>query len=74
MYHDNKLMYKFNIEKPIHALRFGLYGREDNTLVIVHGRGGAVTIKIMRRSVSSGAAVVLGRGEGLCCPSCVFSP
>ena len=51
MYHDNKMLYKFNVEKPVHAIRFGLYGREDNTLVIVHGRGGAITIKIMRRSV-----------------------
>eukprot|EP00603_Paraphysomonas_imperforata_P008422 CAMPEP_0114427968 /NCGR_PEP_ID=MMETSP0103-20121206/8665_1 /TAXON_ID=37642 ORGANISM="Paraphysomonas imperforata, Strain PA2" /NCGR_SAMPLE_ID=MMETSP0103 /ASSEMBLY_ACC=CAM_ASM_000201 /LENGTH=599 /DNA_ID=CAMNT_0001597133 /DNA_START=109 /DNA_END=1908 /DNA_ORIENTATION=- len=50
MYHDNKMLYKFNVEKPVHAIRFGLYGREDNTLVIVHGRGGAITIKIMRRS------------------------
>lgn len=56
MYHDNKMVHKFSVEKPILAVRFGLYGREDNTLIIVHGRGGAITIKIMRRSADMDSA------------------
>lgn len=51
MYNENKILHKFSVEKPVMAIRFGVYGREDNTLALIHGKGGAITIKIMRRSV-----------------------
>jgi hypothetical protein len=51
MYHENRVLHKFLVEKPVMAVRFGVYGREDNTLALVHGKGGAITIKIMRRTV-----------------------
>jgi len=51
MYNENKILHKFSVEKPVMAIRFGVYGREDNTLAIIHGKGGAITIKIMRRSM-----------------------
>lgn len=28
MYSENKLIYKFNVERPIIAMRFGTFGRE----------------------------------------------
>ena len=31
------------------AMRYGAYGREDNSLVIIHGATGAMTIKILKR-------------------------
>jgi hypothetical protein len=52
MYKDNKVYYSFNVEKPIMALRFGPYGREQNSLIIIHGKG-ALTIKILKRLVDT---------------------
>lgn len=52
MYQGSTLLHSFTVERPVVALRFGFYGREDNSLVIVHGKGSAVTIKILRRTVS----------------------
>jgi hypothetical protein len=37
------------VEGPVTALRFGQYGREDSTLIIVHGKAGSMTIKILKR-------------------------
>ena len=37
------------VEKPVMAMRYGAYGREDNSLVIIHGATGAMTIKILKR-------------------------
>jgi len=49
MYREAFLVHSFSIEAPVHAFRFGAYGREDNTLIAVHGWG-ALTIKIWRRT------------------------
>ena len=38
IYKDNKMFHSFFVEKPITALRFGPYGREENSLVIAHGQ------------------------------------
>ena len=48
MYKENKMFYTFTVEKPVMALRFGAYGREQSSLVIVHGKG-ALTFKILKR-------------------------
>ena len=48
MYKEAQLVHTLELEKPIIALRFGSYGREDGTLVAVHGQG-SLTIKIWRR-------------------------
>jgi hypothetical protein len=37
------------VDSPIMAMRFGPYGREDNSLVIIHGVSGSMTIKILKR-------------------------
>jgi len=63
MYHDNKILHKFSVEKPVLAMRFGVYGREDNSLAIVHGKG-AITIKIMRRSADMEANGGLSAATG----------
>ena len=49
MYHDGVVVHSFMVEKPVVCLRFGAYGREDNSLVVVHGKNGALTVKILRR-------------------------
>ena len=43
------IIYDISHQIKIIALRHGPYGREDNTLVCVHGKG-ALTIKIWRRT------------------------
>lgn len=50
MYQGSSLLHSFTVEKPVVAMRFGFYGREDNSLVIVHGRSGSITIKMLRRT------------------------
>ena len=49
MYRDAALIHTFELESPVVALRFGSYGREENTLIAVHSRG-ALSIKIWRRT------------------------
>ena len=49
MFREASLIHSFMLEGPVHALRFGAYGREENTLIAVHGRG-ALSIKIWRRT------------------------
>ena len=48
-YKETTLVHSFNVEGPVSALRFGQYGREDSTLIMVHGNTGSVTIKILKR-------------------------
>jgi Bardet-Biedl syndrome 1 protein len=54
-YLDSTLVsYKFTyaifvVEKPVMAMRFGPYGREDSSLIIIHGMTGAMTVKILKR-------------------------
>lgn len=49
LYKEGAMVHMFAVERPITALRFGQYGREDNTLCILHGKG-ALTIKIWKRT------------------------
>lgn len=49
MYHERTLIHTLRIDAPLHALRFGGYGREDNTLAIVHGSG-CLSIKMLKRN------------------------
>jgi hypothetical protein len=42
-------MFMFSVEKPVLAMRFGPYGREEHCLVLVHGRG-AITVKMWKRT------------------------
>lgn len=49
MYRDLTMIYSFKVEKPITALCYGLYGREENSLIVIHGQG-AITIKMWRRT------------------------
>ena len=37
MYRESTLIHTFVLEKPVLALRFGQYGREDASLICVHG-------------------------------------
>lgn len=37
------------MEKPIQAMRFGLFGREENSLILIHGPTGALSIRILKR-------------------------
>lgn len=48
MYKESKIFHTFSVEAPVMALRFGSYGREANSLVVVHGKG-ALTFKILKR-------------------------
>ena len=50
MYKESQLVNTLELEKPIIALRFGSYGREDGTLICIHGQG-SLSIKIWRRQV-----------------------
>jgi Bardet-Biedl syndrome 1 protein len=49
VYRDGTLVHSFTLEKPILAMRFGPYGREEHCLIIVHGRG-AITVKMWKRT------------------------
>ena len=51
MYRDLTVMYSFKVDnKPVLALCFGTYGREESSLVIIHGQNGALTIKMWKRT------------------------
>jgi Bardet-Biedl syndrome 1 protein len=39
MYSETTVVHSFNVEGPVSAMRFGPYGREENSLIIVHGKG-----------------------------------
>ena len=38
LFKEGLLVYTFSMEKPISALRFGPYGREESSLICVHGQ------------------------------------
>lgn len=38
------------MDRPVTAMCYGVYGREENTLIVVSGQG-ALTIKIWKRTV-----------------------
>ena len=44
-----ELIHTLQVERPVVALRFGSYGREDAALVIVHGQSSCITTMVMRR-------------------------
>lgn len=48
MYKEAKVLHSFMVEKPIMGMKFGTYGREENSLVIAHGAG-SLTFKILKR-------------------------
>ena len=47
---DLELIHTLFVEGPVIALQYGNYGREEGTLIVVHGRG-ALSMKILRRRV-----------------------
>lgn len=49
LYRDKTLFHSFKVEKPIQAIRYGPYGREENTLIIIHGKG-SITVKMWKRT------------------------
>lgn len=49
LYRDATLVHMFTVEKPVLAVRFGPYGREENTLIVIHGQG-YLTIKMWKRN------------------------
>ena len=53
---EKLIIHSFIVQKPVISLRFGPYGREENSLIIVHGRG-SLTIKIWRRTADIDAAI-----------------
>uniref|UniRef100_A0A7S0XEZ2 Bardet-Biedl syndrome 1 N-terminal domain-containing protein n=1 Tax=Chromulina nebulosa TaxID=96789 RepID=A0A7S0XEZ2_9STRA len=48
-YRDAGQVYALRLDKPVIAMRFGSYGREENSIVFIHGRG-SITVKIWKRS------------------------
>lgn len=49
---DGIALHSFKVDPPVTAVTFGLYGREENSLCLVHGPQGALTIKIWRRTAA----------------------
>jgi Bardet-Biedl syndrome 1 protein len=49
MYKELTNIYSFKVDRPVISLAYGVYGREENSLVVVHGPG-AITIKMWRRT------------------------
>ena len=41
-------IYTFTVDGSVIGMRYGLYGRENDSLVVVHGRG-SITLKLIRR-------------------------
>eukprot|EP01038_Epipyxis_sp_PR26KG_P009508 gene9508-12808_t len=60
IYRELTMIFSFTVEKPITAMCYGVYGREENTLAIIHGQG-AMTIKILKRTADvEGLSVATG--------------
>jgi Bardet-Biedl syndrome 1 protein len=49
MYRELTMIHSFKLDRPVIAMCYGLYGREENSLVLVHGPG-ALSIKMWRRT------------------------
>ena len=43
MYKDLAVVYSFKVDKPVTAIACGTYGREENSLAIVHGQADIYT-------------------------------
>jgi hypothetical protein len=52
IYRDLSMIHSFKVDAPVTALCYGTYGREESTLVAVHGKG-ALTIKMWRRTADA---------------------
>ena len=48
IYKDLTVVHSFKLDKPMLGICYGLYGREENSLIMVHGHG-CLTIKIWKR-------------------------
>lgn len=51
LYQDTQKIYSFRVFAPVISMVFGQYGREDNTLIIIHGQG-QMTIKMWSRNTN----------------------
>ena len=49
LYKNSRCVDTISVEAPIKAMRFGRYGREDNSLALIHGLNGSLSVKIWRR-------------------------
>jgi hypothetical protein len=38
MYRELSMIYSFKVDKPVTSMICGTYGREDNSLIVVHGQ------------------------------------
>jgi Bardet-Biedl syndrome 1 protein len=56
LYRGIQVIHSFFVQKPVIAMRFGPYGREENSLIVIHGRG-SLMIKIWRRTADVDAAI-----------------
>jgi Bardet-Biedl syndrome 1 protein len=54
-------LHSFKVDAPVIAVASGLYGREENSIAIVHGHSGSLTIKMWRRTVDVDGAVGTGQ-------------
>jgi Bardet-Biedl syndrome 1 protein len=54
-------LHSFKVDSPVVAVVSGLYGREENSIAIVHGHSGSLTIKMWRRTVDVDGAI--GNGQ-----------
>lgn len=50
LYKDLTQIYSFKVDPPVTAMCYGMYGREEHSLVVVHGQHGALTVKMWRRA------------------------
>lgn len=51
LYQDTQKIYSFRVFAPVISMVFGQYGREDNSLIIIHGQG-QMTIKMWSRNTN----------------------
>jgi Bardet-Biedl syndrome 1 protein len=52
IYRELHRIHSFRVDAPITALCYGSYGREENSLIIVNGKG-SLTIKMWKRSADA---------------------
>jgi hypothetical protein len=65
MFKEASLVHSFTLDRPISALRFGSYGREDSSLICVHGqvRRGSEWRGSEREKKEARGGKLGGRGE-----------
>jgi Bardet-Biedl syndrome 1 protein len=52
IYRDLSMIHSFKVDAPVSAVVYGTYGREENSLIIVHSQG-ALTIKMWKRTADA---------------------